>query len=136
MGDVGRRRSVGCNIREGLEIAVLRGEIRLVDLEPALPGEPGKVRPAVIVSNDAQNMRAAMSEYGTVTVAAVTSSVGRVLPIHVLITAKETGLDVDSKIQAEQIRAVSVKRVGKRIGRITAENAARLDAALRIHLEL
>ncbi|MBU6227891.1 MAG: type II toxin-antitoxin system PemK/MazF family toxin [Acidobacteria bacterium] len=115
---------------------MLRGEIRLVDLEPALPGEARKIRPAVIVSNDAQNMRAVMSEFGTVTVAAVTSNVERVLPIHVLITAKETGLARDSKIQAEQIRAVSVKRVGKYLGRITSENTARLDAALRLHLEL
>ena len=121
---------------EGLGLTMLRGEIRLVNLEPARPGEAGKVRPAVIVSNDAQNMRAAMSEVGTVTVAAITSNVGRVLPIHVLITAKETGLDVDSKIQPEQIRAVSVTRVGKYLGRITAENTARLDAALRLHLEL
>lgn len=127
---------MGCNDGERLGVAVLRGEIRLVDLEPALPGEAGKARPAVIVSNDAQNMRAAMSEFGTVTVAAVTSNVGRVLPIHVLITAKETGLARDSKIQAEQIRAVSIKRVGKYLGRITAENTVRLDAALRLHLEL
>jgi mRNA interferase MazF len=115
---------------------VLRGEIRLVDLEPALPGEAGKIRPAVIVSNDAQNTRAAMSEFGTVTVAAVTSKVDRIMPFHVLLVAKETGLDVDSKVQAEQVRSISVKRVGKRIGRITAENSVRLDAALRIHLEL
>ena len=115
---------------------MLRGEIRLVDLEPAFPGEAGKIRPAVIVSNDAQNMRAALSEYGTVTVAAVTSNVRNVLPFHVLITAKETGLEADSKIQAEQLRAISIKRVGRRLGRITAENTVRLDAALRLHLEL
>ena len=127
---------MGCDNGKGLDLTVLRGEIRLVDLEPALPGEAGKIRPAVIVSNDVQNMRAVMSDFGTVTVAAVTSNVKNILPFHVLITAKETGLDTDSKIQAEQIRAVSVKRVGKYLGRITAENAVRLDAALRLHLEL
>ncbi|MFV9673628.1 MAG: type II toxin-antitoxin system PemK/MazF family toxin, partial [Acidimicrobiia bacterium] len=31
---------------------MLRGEIRLVDLDPALRGEAAKTRPAVIVSND------------------------------------------------------------------------------------
>lgn len=121
---------------KGLGLKVLRGEIRLVNLEPALPGEAGKIRPAVIVSNDVQNMRAAMSDFGTVTVAAVTSNVKNVLPFHVLVAAEETGLDSDSKIQAEQLRAISVKRVGRRLGRITAENTVRLDAALRLHLEL
>jgi mRNA interferase MazF len=115
---------------------VLRGEIRLVNLEPTQPGEAGKVRPAVIVSNDVQNTHAAMSEFGTVTIAAITSNTSRILPFHVLLTAKETGLTRDSKVQAEQIRAISVSRIGKRIGRITAENSVRLDAALRIHLDL
>ena len=127
---------MGFDDGKGLGLTVLRGEIRLVNLEPTLPGEAGKIRPAVIVSNDVQNMRAAMSDFGTVTVAAVTSNVKNVLPFHVLIAAEETGLDTDSKIQAEQLRAISVKRVGRRLGRITAENTIRLDAALRLHLEL
>ena len=39
---------------------MLRGEIRLVDLEPARAGEADKRRPAVIVSNDNANATAAM----------------------------------------------------------------------------
>ena len=38
---------------------MLRSEIRLVDLDPALTGEANKHRPAVVVSNDHANATAA-----------------------------------------------------------------------------
>ena len=38
---------------------MLRGEIRLVDLDPARAGEANKRRPAVLVSNDGANSTAA-----------------------------------------------------------------------------
>ena len=39
---------------------MLRGEIRLVDFEPAAGQEANKTRPAVIVSNDTANQGAAI----------------------------------------------------------------------------
>jgi mRNA interferase MazF len=49
---------------------------------------------------------------------------------------KSRGLDRDSKAQAEQIRSVSVERVGVRIGVGRKDSLARLDEALRLHLAL
>jgi mRNA interferase MazF len=46
---------------------MLRGEIRLVDLEPARGSEAHKRRPAVIVSNDAANATAARLGRGVIT---------------------------------------------------------------------
>jgi len=95
---------------------MLRGEIRLVDLEPSRGAESNKLRPAVIVSNDGANLAAARLGRGVVTVVPVTTATARVYPFQVLLTAAETGLRADSKAQAEQIRSVDVRRVGDRVG--------------------
>ena len=83
---------------------MLRGEIRLADLDPAPSGEASKRRPAVIVSNDRANASAARLGRGVVTIVPVTSNVEQVYPFQVLLAAEETALRVDSKAQGEQIR--------------------------------
>ena len=115
---------------------MLRGEIRLVDLEPARAGEADKRRPAIIVSNDRANTVAARLGRGVVTVVPVTSNTARVFPFQVLLTADEVGIRLDSKAQAEQVRAVSVDRIGPVIGRLPARLVAQLDEMLRLHLQL
>jgi mRNA interferase MazF len=53
-----------------------------------------------------------------------------------LLLASESGLDRDSKAQAEQIRSISVERVGGRVGVVPTNSLAELDEALRLHLAL
>lgn len=113
-----------------------RGEIRLVDLEPVRGAEADKRRPAVIVSNDGANTTAERLGRGIVTVVPVTSNTARVYPFQVLLPAADTGLDMDSKAQAEQIRSVAVERVGARLGVVTTDLLLTLDEALRLHLAL
>jgi mRNA interferase MazF len=113
-----------------------RGEIRLVDLEPARGSEADKRRPAVIVSNDGANAVAARLGRGVVTVVPITSNVSRVYSFQVLLPAAATGLDGDSKAQAEQMRSVSVQRVTTAVGVLTPELVDQLDDALRLHLSL
>lgn len=115
---------------------MLRGEIRLTSLDPALAGEANKRRPAVIVSNDRANATAARLGRGVVTVVPVTSNVTHVFPFQVLLPAEEAGIRVDSKAQAEQVRSVSVERIGAVIARLPTHLMARLDDALRLHLQL
>jgi len=117
-------------------LLMLRGEIRLTDLDPALAGEANKRRPAVIVSNDNANASAARLGRGVVTVVPVTSNITRVFPFQVLLPAEETGIKVDSKAQAEQVRSVSVERLGGVIGRLPTHLMTQLDDALRLHLQL
>src|SRR5437879_3855702 len=112
-----------------------RGEIRLVDLDP-VKGAEEKRRPAVIVSNDGANSTAARLGHGVINVVPVTSSVTRVYPFQVLLRAADTGLQRDSKAQAEQVRAVAVERVGARVGVVPAKVMSDLDEALRLHLAL
>lgn len=113
-----------------------RGEIRWVDLEPARGAESNKRRPAVIVSNDGANQAADRLGRGVITVVPVTSNVERVHPFQVLLPADECGLPDDSKAQAEQVRSVSVERIGPFAGSLTARLIAALDDALRVHLAL
>lgn len=113
-----------------------RGEIRLIDLEPARGSEADKRRPAIIVSNDRANAVAERLGAGVVTVVPVTSNVERIFPFQVLLPANATGLPVDSKAQAEQVRSVSVDRVGPALGLVPAATMDEVDAALRLHLQL
>ena len=115
---------------------MLRGEIRLVELGQALPGESARQRPAVIVSNDGANSTAARLGRGVVTVAPMTPNVSRVYPFQVLVPAHESGLERDCKVQAEQLRSVSVERVGSGLGSVPAPLMLRVDEALRLHLSL
>ena len=72
-----------------------RGEIRLVDFNPARGSEASKIRPAVVISNDDSNRAVERVGRGVVTVVPLTSSVSRVYPYQVLVTAPETGLRFD-----------------------------------------
>lgn len=113
-----------------------RGEIRLVDLAPVRGAEADKRRPAVIVSNDGANGTAARLGRGVITVVPVTASVARVYPFQVLLPSGTTGLDRESKAQAEQVRSIAVERVGTQLGRVPADLMGAVDEALRLHLAL
>jgi mRNA interferase MazF len=113
-----------------------RGDICVIDLDPARGTEARKSRPAVIVSNDGANTTATRLGRGVVTVVPVTSNVDRVYPFQVLLPAESTGLTVDSKAQAEQVRSVDVERVQRQVGTVPPELLNQLDDALRLHLAL
>ena len=111
---------------------MIRGEIRLVNLDPVTGAEANRRRP----SNDGANTTAARLGRGVVTVVPVTSNVSRVYPFQVKLSAEATGLRADSKAQAEQVRSVPVQRIGPRIGRVPADVMEQIDEALRLHLAL
>ncbi|MFE9889203.1 type II toxin-antitoxin system PemK/MazF family toxin [Streptomyces scopuliridis] len=113
-----------------------RGDIFLIDFEPARGSEANKARPAVIVSNDAANRSADRNGKGVVTVVPVTSNTSRVYPFQIVLPAEECGLTKDSKAQCEQVRAVSPDRMRQRLGAVPKQRMTELDAALRRHLAL
>src|ERR1700685_2356528 len=97
-----------------------RGEIVSGSLDPALGSEAAKTRPAVVVSNDAANATATPPVWSVITVVPVTSNITRIYPFQVLLPASQTGLQLDSKAQAEQIGSVAVERIGARLGQLPA----------------
>jgi mRNA interferase MazF len=113
-----------------------RGEIWLVDFEPAVGSEADKRRPAVIVSNNGANAAATQMRRGLVTVVPLTTNTSRVLPFQLLLEPGVTGLPRDSKAQAEQVRSVAFERIGHRLGYIPGPILKQLDDALRLHLRL
>ena len=113
-----------------------RGDICVIDLDPSRGTEASKSRPAVIVSNDGANTTATRLGRGVVTVVPVTSNVERVYPFQVLLPASSTGLAVDSKAQAEQVRSIDIGRIQRRVGTVPPELMKQLDDALRLHLAL
>ena len=107
-----------------------RGEIWFADLNPTRGSEIAKHRPVLIVSNNANNRAS-----GTITIFPITSNVTRVYPFEVLLTAVESGLPKDSKIQAQQIRTIAKERItGNVIGKLDKEKSQAVDAAIRLHL--
>lgn len=108
-----------------------RGEIYTVDFGRA-QGILNKVRPAVVIQNDAGN------EFAPHTiVAAVRDAAGKSeLPIFVPLPKGVAGLTKDSVIDCGHVATVGRKQLGRRWGHLPFEYERRLDEALRHSLDL
>ena len=115
---------------------MLRGDIVWAQFDPVVGSEAAKLRPAVIVSNDDLNVRAMEIGRGIVTAVPLTSRIGRLYPSQVLIPEGATELPLLSKVQTEQIRALSIERIAEPIGRMPDGLMAEIDDAIRNHLAL
>lgn len=113
-----------------------RGDIVWATLDPVRRPEASKRRPVVVVSADRTNRTTTALGRGTVTVVPVTTRTHRVYPWQVLLPPEPTGLDETSLAQADQIRAISLSRIGDTIGHVPADLMARIDDAIRLHLNL
>jgi mRNA interferase MazF len=112
---------------------MLRGELYQANLDPISGSEQGGTRPVLIVSRNALNANAPI-----VIVIPLTSRENkkRLYPTHVELSAGEGGLTKDSVALCEQVRAISKNRLTKRVGQISAEKMALVDASLRIAQDL
>ena len=103
-----------------------RGDIFRADLDPVVGSEQGGVRPVLIIQNDTGNLHSP-----TVIVAAITGRRKKPhMPVHVPITAAESGLPADSVVLTEQVRTLEKSRLTKYLGHLADEAMARIDAAL------
>jgi mRNA interferase MazF len=98
---------------------VLRGEIRWADLNPVRGHEQAGQRPVLVLSHDVFNERS-----GTVIAVALTSQEPRAgYPLTLELTGK---LPKPSWVKISQIRTLSTERIGKRVGRASDEELARV----------
>ncbi|MFQ5924272.1 MAG: type II toxin-antitoxin system PemK/MazF family toxin [Anaerolineales bacterium] len=99
---------------------ILRGDVVWADLSPTLGHEQAGRRPVVVLSHEVFNERS-----GTVIAMAITSQPQRAgYPLtHEL---KSGRLPKQSWVKISQVRTLSVKRLGKKAGRISAEELERL----------
>lgn len=80
----------------------------------------GRPSPAVVVSSDPANRAAVRHGQGVVTVCPITSNIARVHAFEVRVDASGSShFEVDSKIQANQVRPVDIAYIGDRIGDLT-----------------
>ena len=110
-----------------------RGDIYLVDFDPARGHEANKTRPALVIQNDIGN------RYSPITmVAAISSKLPAVpYPVDVVVSpTKANGLTLQSAIQLGQIRSVDRSRLVKRLGALEPGALQRVDEAIRISLGL
>ena len=114
-----------------------RGEVWLASFDPSHGSEAAKTRPCVIVSADASNRVVERLARGVVTVVPLTTNTVRVYAFQALIPAAPgNGLAVDSKAQAEQVRALDFARFAVRLGTLDAAQLAAINDALLVHLAL
>lgn len=109
-----------------------RGEIYLVNFNPALGSEVKKTRPALILQNDVGN------EYSPVTiVAAITSQISKgIYPTNVFLKKSQSGLKEDSLVLLNQVRTIDKQRLIKRLGSLDKETMTRVERALLVSLGL
>lgn len=106
---------------------ILRGEIRWADLNPVRGRKQAGERPVLVLSHDVFNERS-----GTAIAVALTSHEPRAgYPLTLELGAAK--LPKRSWVKISQIRTLSTERIGRRLGRASDEELARiLDGLLEI----
>jgi mRNA interferase MazF len=110
-----------------------RGEIHLVEFDPARGSEIQKTRPAVVIQNDIGNLHSPI-----VIVAAISSKLSATpFPVEVTVSpTKGNGLAVKSAIQLNQIRSIDKLRLIRKLGELDSASMAKVDVAIGISLGL
>jgi len=101
-------------------VAILRGEIRWADLNPAKGREQPGLRPVLVLSHTVFNNRS-----GTVIAVAITSQAQKA-GFPLTLALKSGKLLKQSWVKISQIRTLSVERIGKLIGRASEEELAQV----------
>lgn len=112
-------------------VEIKRGDIWLVNLDPTIGHEIKKSRPTLIIQNNIGN------KYSPITIIAPITSqkTNMIHPIEVLLT-KSYGLEKESKVLLNQIRAIDKKRLIKRLGKVDDETLEKINEAIKISLDL
>lgn len=93
---------------------ILRGDVVWADLNPVVGHEQAGLRPVLVLSRDVFNERS-----GTVIAMAITSQPQRAeFPLTFKLT--KVGLQPQAWVKISQIRTLSVKRLGKKIGKVSS----------------
>ena|ERR1700684_4216470 len=113
-------------------VAVSRGDVVRVRLDPTVGSELQKTRPCVVVQRDAANR-----VQRTTIVCPLTAAAGKApSAIRIFIPAGSGGTTKDSLAVCSQVRVVGFERIVDHIGRLPSDVMDRLSAGLRMILDL
>lgn len=107
-----------------------RGEIWLVNWNPARGSEQAGKRPALVIQNNTGN------EHAPTTIVAAVSATVKIYPMNVLLEPPQGGLTKPSIIKTSQILTVSKDRLEKRLGLVEEKKMKEIDRALKLSLAL
>ncbi|MDP2919647.1 MAG: type II toxin-antitoxin system PemK/MazF family toxin [Dehalococcoidia bacterium] len=108
------------------------GDIWDANFNPVVGSEIAKQRPALIISNDLNN------RFGdVVTILPLTGqSPDKLYPFEVIVPKGTAGLNIDSRILANQIRTIDKQRLIAFRGTLPAKYLPQVEKALKIHLNM
>ncbi len=104
-----------------------RGEVWWVSFEPAIGGEVRKLRPAVIISNNASN-----KFLNRVQIVPITSKIDRLYPSEAYVMLNEK----KCKTMADQLTTASKLRLLNLEGRLSNSDMQKVEHAVRVQLGL
>jgi mRNA interferase MazF len=108
-----------------------RGDVWTVNFGPVIGHEQGGIRPALIVSVNVMND----SPAGLLFVAPITGT-DRGIMAHVRIPAQEAGLTKASVILTDQVRSISIRRLVRKLGRVSSSTMTEVEQRLTFLLGL
>lgn len=110
-------------------MAVQRGEIYFVDLNPVQGREQAGRRPVMVLSADAINR---LPLVVTVVVGTKGENLPRDYPTNVRVAAAESGLPMETVFLCFQLRSLDPKRfVGSPVGKLSPALLERVEATVR-----
>ncbi len=111
---------------------IRRGDIFLVNFEPARGSEQRGIRPCLIIQNNEGN------KYIPLTIVApITSKIfSKDYPTNVFMRKEDSKLDKDSTILLNQIRTIDKSRILKKISNLNYLIMNKVDLAIKISLGL
>ena len=112
---------------------IRRGVVVEVKLDPAMGHEVSKKRPCVVIQNDIGNRVSPVTIVAPLVGAEHIEDLGG---IHVFVPRGEAGILRDSVVKCNQLRTIDELLVGRVFGQLTIETMRRVDAALRVSLDL
>lgn len=108
---------------------IKRWGVYLVDLNPRIGTKPGKLRPCVVVQDDALND---INHPSTVILPLTTKNVTREnYPLRIFLTKGEAGLERNCMVLVDQFLAWDNTRFVRHLGDLGTEKKAELESACR-----
>ncbi|HEX5037679.1 MAG TPA: type II toxin-antitoxin system PemK/MazF family toxin [bacterium] len=111
---------------------IKRGHLYTADLNPRFGTEPGKVRPVLVLQTDLIN-----TDHPSTLVCLLTTRVRpetEILRVH--LRKGEAGVEVESDVMIDQLRAIDNRRLKKEIGKLSPSRLEEIERKLKTVLDL